>query len=78
LAALAAQLSPSDRLRLVERIARDLAGPSSDPLPRPRVDWMSLRGIAPNLLEAQDAQDWVTAARREADERRDESLGRRS
>ena len=69
-AALAGQLPPSDRLRLVERIAHDLASSPAEAELGPRPDWMSLRAIAPNLLGGEDAQAWVSRTRREADEHR--------
>jgi hypothetical protein len=75
-AALAAQLPPADRLRLVERIAHDLASSPAHGEPVPRPDWMSLRAIAPNLLGGEDAQAWVSRTRREADEHRERQLRR--
>lgn len=74
LVALAAQLPPADRLRLVERIVHDLASSSAEGEPHSRQDWMSLRGIAPNLLGGEDAQAWVSRNRREADENRQQPL----
>ncbi|EDZ92552.1 MULTISPECIES: hypothetical protein [Limnospira] len=35
----------------------------------PKRSWQELRGIAPNLLNGQDAQEWVNQLRREWDER---------
>lgn len=37
----------------------------------PKRSWQELRGIAPNLLNGQDAQEWVNQLRREQD---DESI----
>jgi hypothetical protein len=62
------QLSASERLRLMENIARDLAS-GSDPSAE-RYDWTSLAGAAPGLLDGEDAQSWVSRTRREADEHR--------
>ena len=42
----------------------------------PPYDWMALRGIAPNLMEGEDAQEWVTRTRREEDERREKQWKR--
>ena len=42
----------------------------------PTYDWMSVRGIAPDLLGGEDAQEWVSRTRREADEHRDKQLRR--
>lgn len=50
-----------DRLRLVERIVHDLALLP----PKARPTWMALEGAAPNLLEGEDAQAWVSRTRRE-------------
>lgn len=36
-----------------------------------RHDWMSIRGTAPNLLDGEDAQEWVSRTRREGDEHRE-------
>ena len=63
------RLSTTERLRLVERIARDLSAPSAEP--DKSYEWMSLRGIAPNLLAGADAQEWVSRTRRDADEERE-------
>ena len=41
-----------------------------------RRDWMSIRGIAPNLLGGEDAQEWVSRTRREGDEHREQQLRR--
>ena len=37
--------------------------------PNPKQSWHELRGIAPNLLNGQDAQEWVNQLRSEWDER---------
>ncbi len=66
-------LPVAQRLQLVERIAHDLAtqnGTSENKAVK-RYDWMSVRSIAPNLLGGEDAQDWVSRTRREADEHRE-------
>ena len=75
-AALAAQLPRTDKLRLVERIAHELAELPVEGQAAPCADWMSLRGIAPNLLEGEDAQAWVARTRRESDEQREQQLRR--
>ncbi len=65
------RLSPPERLRLVERIAHDLsAQPAAGERPE-EYDLLSLGGIAPNLLAGEDAQEWVSRTRREADEHRE-------
>jgi len=75
-AALAAQLPRTDRLRLVERIVHELVEAPSDGKAA-RSDWMSLRGIAPNLLVEEDAQVWVSRTRRESDDQREHQLRRK-
>jgi hypothetical protein len=62
------RLSVSERMRLVEKIARDLSMPSGE---TNRYEWVSLRGIAPNLLSGADAQEWVSRSRQTADENRE-------
>lgn len=37
--------------------------------PNPKRSWQELCGIAPNLLNGQDAQEWVNQLRSEWDER---------
>jgi hypothetical protein len=64
-------LPASDRLRLVERLLRDLAAASTAPRPK----WMDLEGAAPALLEGEDAQAWTSRTRAESDEARDAALG---
>jgi len=64
-------LPAAERLRLVEKIVRDLSAPLAESEPLNRYDWMSLRGIAPNLLAGEEAQAWVSRTRREADESRE-------
>ena len=73
-------LPAAERWRLVEKIAHDLStlsaeNGSSDNSPDNPSDsneWMSLRGIAPNLLEGVDAQTWVTQSRQAASETREQ------
>ena len=60
-------LPMAERLRLVEKIAHDLAG---TPTPAP-FDWATLGGAAPGLLGGHDAQEWVTRSRRESDQARE-------
>jgi len=69
---LARLLPERERLRLLERIARDLA--STHEPARVRYDWTDLAGVAPGLLD-EDAQAWVSRTRRDADERRNPGSG---
>jgi len=59
-----------ERLRLMEKIAHELSATSGES-EAARHDWLSVRGIAPNLLDGEDAQAWVSRPRREADEQRE-------
>lgn len=63
-------LPTTDRLRLVEKIVHDLSAADTQDTPSSRYDWITLRGIAPNLLDGEDAQTWVSRTRHEADEQR--------
>lgn len=69
-------LPAPERLRLVEKIVHDLATQPVAGEPAQRRSWMSIRGIAPNLLGGEDAQEWVSRTRREADEHREKQLRR--
>jgi hypothetical protein len=60
-----------ERLRLIEMIAHDLAERPVEAGLGQQYDWMLVRGIAPQLLDGEDAQEWVSRTRREADEQRD-------
>ena len=55
--------------QLIER-ARELCAP-----PSPRHKWQELDGVAPGLLDGEDAQVWVSRGRREADEDREQHRG---
>lgn len=85
---LIAQLSPREQLRLFEGLGERLnkvqvANPETvvqqtEQNSVASHDWMALRGIAPALLEGQDAQTWVSQTRREADEQRERQWRRTS
>lgn len=65
-------LSLDERLRLAAMIvenARAHYSPSAPPL-----RWRDLRGMAKPSLLGEDAQEWVTRTRREADEQRERAL----
>jgi hypothetical protein len=66
-------LSPAEQAQLLEKIARNLSQQIPAGKPQERYDWMSVRGVAPNLLAGEDAQAWVSRSRREADEHRDKT-----
>jgi len=69
-------LPAPERLRLIELIVHDLATQTAESEQPKRYDWMSVRGIAPNLLGGEDAQEWVSRTRREADEHREKQQRR--
>ncbi|MGH9769640.1 MAG: hypothetical protein ACREAB_19620, partial [Blastocatellia bacterium] len=52
-------LPAAERLRLVGKIVYDLSIQATEGKSPERHDWMSLRGVAPNLLDGEDAQTWV-------------------
>lgn len=64
---IARQLPVKDRLELVERIAHDLSTTVAPP--EERYSWLDIAGIAPDLLAGEDAQEWVSRSRRDADRR---------
>lgn len=70
------RLAPGERLRLVERIVHDLSVGAEGLDVQPRPSWNDVRGIAPDLLGGEDAQEWVTRTRRESDETRDDQMRR--
>lgn len=61
----------AERLRLIELTVHDLAVSTSTQEQAERPSWMSVRGIAPNLLGGEDAQKWVSRTRRESDAHRE-------
>ena len=61
-------LPAAERLRLIEMTAHDLVVQPTEEPSSERHDWLSVRGIAPDLLEGEDAQEWISHTRREADE----------
>jgi hypothetical protein len=73
---LASQLTPAERARLVDQLLGELRQGNAGGATEPGFDWMSIRGVAPGLMEEEDAQAWVTRTRRESDEQREKSLKR--
>lgn len=69
--ALAAQLLPAERRRLAEKILRDLSLPSMTGEPTKRRFWREIRGLVAYPMFGEDAQQWVSRTRREADEQRE-------
>src|SRR5262245_64504915 len=64
-------LPAAERLRLVGKIVYDLSIQATEGTLPERHDWMSLRGVAPDLLDGEDAQTWVSRTRGESDEGRE-------
>lgn len=64
-------LPVTERLRLIEMAVHDLAIPLTGGEALEHHDWMSVRGIAPNLLRGGDAQEWVSRTRCKADGQRE-------
>jgi hypothetical protein len=64
-------LPAAERLRLVGKIVYDLSIQAAEGELTGHHDWMSLRGIAPDLLDGEDAQAWVSSTRGESDEDRE-------
>lgn len=69
-------LPESVRLQLVERINQHPAPQEGVVEPKRRRLWSEIRGIAPNLMGGEDAQEWVSRTRREGDEHREKQLRR--
>ncbi len=65
------QLNPDEQLEVIshatEQLKRQTVKPKKHKL-------SEFRGIAPNLLEGRDAQDWVNEVRGEAQQHRDRLL----
>lgn len=59
-----AQLTPEERSQLIEQVQQ-----MQTPEMQPKKSWQDLEGIAPNLLNGEDAQTWVNQLRDEWDER---------
>jgi hypothetical protein len=70
-AELAAQLPPAEQKQLADDILRKLAGGTQATASRPRA-WREIRGRVSYPLCGQDAQTWVSASRREAEEHREQ------
>jgi hypothetical protein len=71
-AALAARLSPEDRLRLAQELDQSVERPAKGP----PAQWADVAGSVPHPLCGEDAQAWVSRSRREDDERAEADLRR--
>lgn len=69
-------LSPDEQLELISHLAQKARQAYGEP--KSRRKWSEIYGAAPYPLTGEeDAQDWVTRTRREADEHREEVIRRR-
>lgn len=64
----AKHLPPDDQRKLIEQLEARLRARQETGKKRPR--WEDLAGTAPYPLCGEDAQQWVTRTRKEADDRR--------
>jgi hypothetical protein len=68
------QLSIEEQMLLITHIAETAR--RNYPESRSGRAWSEIRGAAPYPLLGEDAQEWVSRTRREADEQRDRQLNR--
>lgn len=68
-------LSTNERLRLVEMIVHNLTAQPAEAEP-PKRHWREIRGMVAYPMCGEDAQEWVSRTRREADEHREKPLRR--
>lgn len=66
------QLTPEDRLELIQQIAQGLK--QSEVIVRAKPRWSDLKGMVPYPMMGEDAQEWVSRTRREGDEHRSQVL----
>jgi hypothetical protein len=66
------QLTPEERLELIRQVAAGLK--KSEAIAKPKPRWSDLKGLAPHPLMGEDAQEWVSRTRREADQHREQVL----
>lgn len=62
------QLSSREKLEVISYITEQLKQ-QAEPEVQVRRSWRELRGVAPNILGGQDAQDWVNQQRDEWEDR---------
>ncbi len=68
-------LTAQERLRLLEIIARDLVADVGGK-PHEKRRWAEIAGAASYPLCGEDAQQWVSRGRREADKARGKNVGK--
>jgi len=64
------ELSTDEQLRLLVYVAERARRSAKRP------KWGDLCGMAPDLLQGEDAQEWVSRGRRESSDRRESALRR--
>jgi hypothetical protein len=64
----ARQLSPEEKSQLISHLLESDGDSYNKTESRRR--WREIAGIAPNLMQGQDAQAWISQNRREADAKR--------
>jgi hypothetical protein len=71
IAELSARRLQAEQEQRAKRLLRERATLESAAESESQFDWQSIRGVAPNLLAGEYAQQWITRTRREADEHRE-------
>lgn len=66
------QLTLEERLELIQQVAEGLKKAGTIAHSKPR--WSDLKGLAPYPMMGEDAQEWVSRTRQEADEHRERVL----
>jgi hypothetical protein len=66
------QLTPAEQMELLAALAEKAKESRKET--SPRYQWRELRGIAPDMLDGEDAQEWVSRTRRESEESRQRQL----
>jgi hypothetical protein len=59
------RLSSTEQIQVVEHINAKIQASASTTPPKESKSWLDLAGIAPNLLNGEDAQEWVNRERNE-------------
>ena len=67
-------LLPEEQLRLAAHLIEKARMSYIENKESSRRQWKEVAGIAPKLMQGQDAQEWVSNSRRESDTHREESL----
>lgn len=67
------RLNPEEKRQLMRYLSSHLQK-DDNLMSKPRHKWREIRGIAPNLLNGKDAQEWVNELRQEATENREQII----